>query len=222
MLNQCIKTLFYFALSVSMFLNTAQGMAYPAGEAQKPGESRPSPEGITTLSATITAQPGHPGYADEPYTLFADGVVIQEGLTDEDGVFTFDLVPGIQVYTVELVNGHRFEIEPKDGPGDASSYDQYLARQGYRDYHGQAGQLEPLASPDEYRRAAFASSAKGRGLMEKLRRKRSQLADLIQDCRAFALAFVVVQREAFQPGSRSATPRPGEPQPDATARGQTH
>jgi hypothetical protein len=215
MLNKWIKTLCFFVLSVLMFLNTAQGMGYLAGEAQKAGESQPSPEGITTLSATITAVPGHPGYEDEPYTLFADGVVIQEGLTDEDGVFTFDLVPGIQVYTVELVNGHRFEIEPKEGPGEASSYDQYLARQGYRDYHGQAGQLEPLASPDAYRSAAFASSAKGRSLMEQLRR-------LIQDCRAFALAFVVVQREAFQPGSRSAIPKPGQPQPDATAPHQTH
>ena len=202
MLNQWIKTLCFYALSVSMFLNTAQGMGYLAGEAQKPGDSQPSPEGITTLSATITAVPGHPGYEDEPYTLFADGVVIQEGLTDEDGVFTFELVPGTQVYTVELVNGHRFEIEPKEGPGDASSYDQWLARQGYRDYHWQAGQLEPLASPDEYRRAAFESSAKGRRLMEQRRRIPGQLAGLIQDCRAFALAFVVVQREAFRPGSR--------------------
>ena len=46
-----------------------------AGEVPERGESQPAPEVIHKLSAVISAVPGHPGYEDEPYTLFADGAV---------------------------------------------------------------------------------------------------------------------------------------------------
>jgi type VI secretion system secreted protein VgrG len=131
-----------------------------AGAVPELRESQPAPEVIHTLSATITAVPGHPGYEDEPYTLFADGAVIQEGLTGEHGVITFDHVPGTQAYAVELVNGHRFEIEPKEASGEASSNNEQLARQGYRDYQGQGQQVEPLGSPEDYRSAPLKPADK--------------------------------------------------------------
>ncbi|MBP5959309.1 type VI secretion system tip protein VgrG [Pseudomonas anatoliensis] len=131
-----------------------------AGEVPERGESQPAPDVIHKLSATISAVPGHPGYEDEPYTLFADGAVIQEGLTGEDGKIKFDHVPGTQAYAVELVNGHRFEIEPKEESSQSASQNQQLARQGYRDYHAQADQLEPMGSTDDYRAVTLNPASK--------------------------------------------------------------
>ena len=89
---------------------------------------------------------------------------IQEGLTGEDGMIKFDHVPGTQAYAVELVNGHRFEIEPKEESTEAASQNQQLARQGYRDYHAQTDQLEPLGSTDDYRSAALNPANKPKSL----------------------------------------------------------
>ena len=71
-------------------------------------------DAVRSISLVVRPLPGLPGYVDEPYTLFADGVVIREDLTDADGVILFDHIPGTQVYAVELVNGRRFEIRPTD------------------------------------------------------------------------------------------------------------
>ncbi|WP_277591576.1 type VI secretion system tip protein VgrG [Pseudomonas chlororaphis] len=131
-----------------------------AGELLKRGVSQPAPEVIAKLSALVSPLPGLPGYEDEPYTLFADGAAIQEGLTGADGVIKFEHVPGTQAYAVELVNGHRFEIEPKEDSSQADSQHQQLARQGYRDYHAQADQLEPLGSTDDYRALTLNPASK--------------------------------------------------------------
>ncbi|AZD30827.1 type VI secretion system Vgr family protein [Pseudomonas chlororaphis] len=131
-----------------------------AGELPEPAVSQPAPDVIHKLSAIVSPLPGLPGYEDEPYTLFADGAAIQEGLTGADGVITFEHVPGTQAYAVELVNGHRFEIEPKEDSSQSASPNQQLARQGYRDYHAQADQLEPLGSTDDYRAATLNPASK--------------------------------------------------------------
>jgi type VI secretion system secreted protein VgrG len=135
-----------------------------AGELLERAVSQPAPEVIHKLSAVISPLPGLPGYEDEPYTLFADGAPIQEGLTGADGVIRFEHVPGTQAYTVELVNGHRFEIEPKAQSTDAVSANQQLARQGHRDYHAQTDQLEPMGSTDDYRTAALNPASKPKNL----------------------------------------------------------
>lgn len=116
--------------------------------------AQPAPAVIHTLSATLSAVPGQPGYADEPYTLCADGAVIQRGLTGADGGLRFEHVPGTRSYAIELVNGHRFEIEPIAAADPPPTADQRLARQGYRAYQPQADQLEPLNSADDYRSLA--------------------------------------------------------------------
>jgi len=122
-----------------------------AGELLARAVSQPAPDVVHKLSALVSPLPGQPGYEDEPYTLFADGVSIQEGLTGTEGVIRFEHIPGTQAYTVELVNGHRFEIKPAADSADAMSTSQQLARQGQRGYQAQAEQLEPLGGVDDYR-----------------------------------------------------------------------
>ena len=131
-----------------------------AGELLERAVSQPAADVIRKLSAVISAVPGHPGYEGEPYTLFADGAAIQEGLTGEDGVIMFDHIPGTKAYAVEVVSGHRFEVEPKEVSGEAGSHNQQLARQGHRDYSPQADQLDPLGSADDYRAAALNPASK--------------------------------------------------------------
>ncbi|MDF2399410.1 type VI secretion system tip protein VgrG [Pseudomonas sp. 3MA1] len=126
-----------------------------AGTLLERGPSQPAPEVIHRLSAVISPLPGVPGYEDEPYQLFADGALIQQGLTGADGLIRFEHVPGTLAYAVELINGHRFEIEPKDQSDEPESPHQPLARRGYRDYQGQVDQLEALNTKDDYRMAAL-------------------------------------------------------------------
>ena len=109
----------------------------------------PAPEVPHQISMVVSSLPGQPGYEDEPYTLFADGVIIQEDLTDADGVIRFDHIPGTQAYVVELVNGHRFELQPVDS-ADPTSVSLQLVRQGARDYQAEIEQLEPLESSDDH------------------------------------------------------------------------
>ena len=109
-----------------------------------------APEVIHRLAAVVSPIPGQPGYSNEPYTLFADGVAIQQGLTGADGVIRFEHVPGTQVYEVGLVSGNRFEIKPTADRLDAVSVSQQLARGGRRDYEAEVEQLKPLGSPDDY------------------------------------------------------------------------
>ncbi|WPN27964.1 type VI secretion system tip protein TssI/VgrG [Pseudomonas sp. P5_109] len=135
-----------------------------AGELLERAVSQPAPDVIHKLSAVISPLPGLPGYEDEPYTLFADGAPIQEGLTGADGVIRFEHVPGTQAYAVELVNGHRFEIEPKAQSTDAVSANQQLARQGHRNYHAQTDQVEPMGSTDDYRSAGLNPASKPKNL----------------------------------------------------------
>ncbi|NBF02157.1 type VI secretion system tip protein VgrG [Pseudomonas sp. Fl5BN2] len=134
-----------------------------AGKAMSSRVSQSAPEVIHKLSAVLSPLPGMPGYPDEPYTLFADGAVIQEGLTGADGVVRFEHVPGTQAYAVELVNGHRFDIETKEEASEPATVYHQLGRQGYRDYQSTMDQLEPLASAENYRALTLAPTNTPKG-----------------------------------------------------------
>ncbi|WP_442961848.1 bacteriophage T4 gp5 trimerisation domain-containing protein, partial [Pseudomonas sp. BMS12] len=132
-----------------------------AGKLLKQALSQPAPDVIHTLSLLISPLPEHPGYKNEPYSLYADGQLLQEELTGPDGRVTFKHLPGTCLYAIELVNGHRFEIEASEAiEENPPTLSEQLARQGYRDYHAQADQLAPLQSAEDYRLAAWASSGK--------------------------------------------------------------
>ena len=127
-----------------------------AGKLLEQALSQPAPEVIPTLRVQISPVPGQPGYEDEPYSLYADGVMIKEGLTGPDGVVVFEHVPGTLAYAVELVNGHRFEIAADEAEIESTeALSEQLARKGYRDYEAQAKQLEPLLAAEDYRISAW-------------------------------------------------------------------
>ena len=131
-----------------------------AGELLERAVSQPAPEVIHKLRVQISPVPGQPGYPDEPYTLYADGLRIAEGLTGNDGIVVFEHVPGTQFYALELINGHRFEIAADEAATEPNpSLSEQLARQGYRDYQPKAEQLEPLPSAEDYRLAAWSPEA---------------------------------------------------------------
>ncbi|MWV10775.1 type VI secretion system tip protein VgrG [Pseudomonas sp. R-28-1W-6] len=127
-----------------------------AGQLLKQALSQPAPDVIHKLSLLISPLPGHRGYKDEPYTLYADGRQIQEGLTGKDGLLVFDHLPGTRQYSVELVNGHRFDVDVSEEPEEtAVPLAENLARRGYRDYQAQVEQLQPLQSAEDYRLASW-------------------------------------------------------------------
>jgi type VI secretion system secreted protein VgrG len=127
-----------------------------AGKLLEQALSQPAPEVIPTLRVQISPVPGEPGYEDEPYSLYADGAIIKEGLTGPDGVVIFEHVPGTLAYAVELVNGHRFEIAADEAEIEPTEIlSEQLARKGYRDYEAQAEQLEPLPAAEDYRISAW-------------------------------------------------------------------
>ena len=105
------------------------------------------------LAVCLAPLPNLPGYADEPYQLFADGALLEKGFSDTQGYVRFDHRPGTQAYVIETVNGHRFTLAVKE-QGDVQSRElsERLGRQGYRDYPTQAASLEPLQDIADFRR----------------------------------------------------------------------
>ena len=105
------------------------------------------------LAVRLAPLPSLPGYADEPYQLFADGALLEKGFSDAQGYVRFDHRPGTQSYVIETVNGHRFTLAVKEQADDQSrSLSERLGRQGYRDYPTQAASLEPLQDTADFRR----------------------------------------------------------------------
>jgi type VI secretion system secreted protein VgrG len=132
-----------------------------AGKLLERAVSQPAPEVIPKLRVQISPVPGLPGYEHEPYALFADGAQMAQGLTGPKGIIEFEHRPGTQRYTVEVLNGHRFEIAAQEALEQARESDiETLARQGHRDYQAETQQVEPLASADDYRRMAQAPDLK--------------------------------------------------------------
>ncbi|WP_165680421.1 type VI secretion system Vgr family protein, partial [Metapseudomonas otitidis] len=131
------------------------------GKATQRAVSEPAPDVIHKLSVQVSPVPGQPGYADEPYTLYADGAQIKQGLTGPGGQVVFEHIPGTQRYAIELINGHRFEVDAsQDTATTASSLAERVARQGHRDYQAQRDQLEPLSSSEDYLLASWNPKGK--------------------------------------------------------------
>ncbi|UTW03012.1 type VI secretion system tip protein VgrG [Amphritea atlantica] len=85
----------------------------------------------------IAPVPGAKGYANEPYKLYRDGSLIAEGLTDAKGYIKAPHVEGTGQYSVELISGHRFDIDviEKYSEGSQGKLER-IANQGYRTEKG--------------------------------------------------------------------------------------
>jgi type VI secretion system secreted protein VgrG len=56
-------------------------------------------------------------YTNEPYKLYENGALIQEGLTDDKAAIVYERKPDAQ-YKVELVSGHTFNLETQQPTQD--------------------------------------------------------------------------------------------------------
>ena len=95
-----------------------------------------------------------PSTAKQPYRLYANGALKQEGVADEDGLISFEPLPGERSYRIETVNGHAFDIEMVDEPDSLPITDR-IAQQGFRAYESTMAQHKPQRSPDAYRLDAW-------------------------------------------------------------------
>ncbi|WXL27524.1 type VI secretion system tip protein TssI/VgrG [Ectopseudomonas mendocina] len=104
------------------------------------------------LSIRLAPLPTLPGYADEPYQLFADGTLLEKGFSDAQGYVRFEHRQGTQEYVIETVNGHRFSFSVRANDDTSSDVlNERLGRQGYRDYPLAAASLEPLQDEADFR-----------------------------------------------------------------------
>ena len=88
-------------------------------------------------------------YTDEPYKLYKNGTLLQEGLTDEKACIVYECEQGAN-YKVELVNGHTFDITPKAVEGKENTILQASGMWGFRTYDDQSEQADKKAK-DDYR-----------------------------------------------------------------------
>ncbi len=96
-----------------------------------------------TMQFSLATLPGFPPqYAGEPFTLFADGSPIEEGVLDETGGLRWEHQEGVEKYAVELTTGQRFEIDAKSKfAGDKETREmQKLSNRGFRS-HDHAGDM---------------------------------------------------------------------------------
>ncbi|ROL75733.1 type IV secretion protein Rhs [Pseudomonas chlororaphis] len=120
---------------------TEEALANPAKETV-PGQ----------LCIRISPLPNMPGYPDEPYQLYADGALIDKGFSDEKGNVLFQHIPGTRNYSVETVNGHRFNLDMSETSTEQTRQrSERLGREGYRDFPGAAASLEALSSSEAFR-----------------------------------------------------------------------
>ncbi|WP_415758609.1 type VI secretion system tip protein TssI/VgrG [Pseudomonas sp. LT1P18] len=104
------------------------------------------------LRLRIAPLPNMPGYADEPYQLYADGAPISKGFSDEQGNVVFQHIPGTRNYVVETVNGHRFSMDMSEESTDQTRHrTERLGREGYRDFPEGAASLESANIGDVFR-----------------------------------------------------------------------
>ena len=90
-----------------------------------------------TMRFTLGALPSHlANYENEPYKLYADGVLLSEGALDEEGNMRWEHKDGTTKYQVELVTGQVFEIDAQERfSEDADTRrTQELSNLGYRSH----------------------------------------------------------------------------------------
>ncbi|WP_218510984.1 type VI secretion system Vgr family protein [Variovorax sp. dw_308] len=104
---------------------------------------------------SLGAMPGlMQNYGGEPYTLYADGAVLQKGVTEDDGSVMWDHKESTQQYKVELVTGQVFEVDALETFGSDAA--RKLANQGYRGFEHEAGDKADYgAEGDEFRKRAW-------------------------------------------------------------------
>ncbi|MGL4668283.1 MAG: DUF2345 domain-containing protein, partial [Saezia sp.] len=87
----------------------------------------------------VSSHPNGEGllYINEPYRLFKDGALLQEGKTDDKAAILYEFEPDVD-YKIELVSGHTYNYKPEPSTSDR---DEMLARSlgqvGYR-YEGES------------------------------------------------------------------------------------
>lgn len=126
----------------------ATNQLLPAQEQDNP------PEIIKKLRVIISPLPNVVVYRKQPYKLYADGALKQQGLTDEEGAAEFDFIPTINKYEIELINGHRFEIEFTEQQQELSQADN-LGLFGHRSYVHNEQHLDTLKEITDYRLEAI-------------------------------------------------------------------
>ncbi|MHC5203260.1 type VI secretion system Vgr family protein [Pseudomonas chlororaphis] len=124
-----------------------------AGSLMEEALANPAKETVPgQLCIRISPLPNMPGYPDEPYQLYADGALVDKGFSDEKGNVLFQHIPGTRNYSVETVNGHRFNLDMSETSTEQTRQrSERLGREGYRDFPGAAASLETLSSSEAFR-----------------------------------------------------------------------
>ncbi|QTT85426.1 type VI secretion system tip protein VgrG [Pseudomonas chlororaphis] len=124
-----------------------------AGSLMEEALANPAKETVPgQLCIRISPLPNMPGYPDEPYQLYADGALVDKGFSDEKGNVLFQHIPGTRNYSVETVNGHRFNLDMSETSTEQTRQrSERLGREGYRDFPGAAASLEALSSSEAFR-----------------------------------------------------------------------
>lgn len=123
---------------------TTQNQLLPAQVQDNP------PEIIKKIKFIVAPLPNVAPYRDEPYKLYADGAVKQQGVTDHEGAITFDYVPNVEKYEVELINGQRFQVQYTEKVEQLGQKD-LLGGYGYRSFVQTADHIDPLSDELSYR-----------------------------------------------------------------------
>jgi len=113
-----------------------------------------------TASFTLGALPGSmQNYAGEPYVLYADGAMLQQGQADDDGSVMWEHKDGTSKYKIELASGHVFEVAAADT--FANPAHDRLANAGYRSFTSEsAHKVEHGAEGDAFRKRVADQSNK--------------------------------------------------------------
>jgi uncharacterized protein (DUF2345 family) len=107
-------------------------------------------------------------YAHEPYKLFADGGLVEQGLSDENGMIKFKHKVGVGAYKVELVSGQIFEIDALINFAEGSQRDnQLLANEGFRDEPSKRSNEEGFFKTEKDQRASVKLTQNGQSATEK-------------------------------------------------------
>lgn len=115
----------------------------------KPAQASEPVEVIKKLKFIVRPLPNLPGYKEVPYTLYADGQVLQEDLTDETGAIYFSHIPTVEKYEVELFNEQRYTLNLKQDTTEVTESD-LLGLSGYNTF-AHTDQAGKLADQSDYR-----------------------------------------------------------------------